>query len=268
VSAPDPLQLALEVAIEAGAVLMERLSQPREIEEKGRRADLVTDADRASEAIVVRRLRAAYPNASILAEESGTHRGSADERWIVDPLDGTTNFAHGYPLFCVSLAYERAGELIAGVIYAPAMDECFAAEHGGGTRLNDRTVTVSRVELLAGAMVCTGFRPADFERNADCFRAASLRAQAVRRDGSAALDLAYVACGRYDGFWEFDLSPWDVAAGTLLVAEAGGTVTRTDGSPPALGAPSILATNGRIHRELSDVLAGSVDRPARRSHGP
>lgn len=250
----DPLELALSVAAEAGELLMTYLQRPREIAEKGRRADIVTDADRASEAVVVARLRGAYPHATILAEESGTHAGSNDERWVVDPLDGTTNFAHGYPLFCVSIAYERNGELIAGVINAPAMDECFAAERGAGARLNDRIVAASPVGRLADAMICTGFHPADFERNAACFRAISQRAQAVRRDGSAALDLAYVACGRFDGFWEFDLNPWDVAAGTLLVREAGGSVTGVDGSPGTLDARSILATNARIHGELVAAL--------------
>ena len=253
-SRSDPLELALSVAAEAGELLMTYLQRPREIAEKGRRADIVTDADRASEAVVVARLRGAYPRATILAEESGTHEGSNDERWIVDPLDGTTNFAHGYPLFCVSIAYERNGELIAGVIYAPAMNECFAAELGAGARLNDRTAAASPVERLADAMICTGFHPADFERNAACFRSISQRAQAVRRDGSAALDLAYVACGRFDGFWEFDLNPWDVAAGTLLVREAGGRVTRVDGSPGTLDARSILATNAHIHAELAAAL--------------
>jgi myo-inositol-1(or 4)-monophosphatase len=253
----DPLQLALALASEAGALLLERLEMPREIAEKGRRADLVTDADRASEALIVARLRAEFPNASILAEESGEHRGTSRERWIVDPLDGTTNFAHGYPLFCVSIAYERDGALIAGVIFAPATNECFAAELGSGARRNDRPIAVSRVERLADALTCTGFHPADFARNAEHFRSVSLRAQAVRRDGSAALDLAYLACGRFDGFWEFDLSPWDVAAGTLIALEAGATVTRIDGAPAALDARSILATNARIHAELLETLSSA-----------
>lgn len=233
------------------------MNRPREIAEKSRRADLVTDADRASEKIIVARLRAAYPAAAILAEESGRHEGTSGERWIVDPLDGTTNFAHGYPLFCVSIAYERDGELIAGVVHAPGMNETFAAERGAGAAFNGRPTRVSEIERVGDAMTCTGFHPADYERNAVCFAAASRHTQAVRRDGTAALDLAYVACGRYDGFWEFDLSPWDVAAGTLLVREAGGTVTRVDGSPAALDARSILATNGRIHAELRGVLANT-----------
>jgi myo-inositol-1(or 4)-monophosphatase len=251
---PDPLTVALDVAREAGAALLERLHLPREIAEKSRRADIVTDADRASEAIVVARLRSAYPGATILAEESGLHRGASDERWIVDPLDGTTNFAHGYPIFNVSIAYERAGELIAGVIYAPAMGELFAAEAGAGARLNDEPIAVSAIDRLGDAMTCTGFHPADFDRNGAQFAAISRLAQAVRRDGAAALDLAYVACGRFDGFWEFDLSPWDVAAGTLLIAEAGGRVTRIDGGAAALDARSILATNACIHEELQAAL--------------
>jgi myo-inositol-1(or 4)-monophosphatase len=255
---PDPLQTALDLACEAGAVLLERLERPRQIAEKGRRADLVTDADRASEALIVARLRRDYPNASILAEESGAYRGTSGERWIVDPLDGTTNFAHGYPMFCVSIAYERDGELVAGVVYAPALRECFAAERGAGARLGERRIAVSPVARAAGALLCTGFKPSDYERNAAQFRAASKRVQGVRRDGAAALDLAYVACGRFDGFWEFDLSPWDVAAGTLLVREAGGRVTQTDGSPAALDAPSILATNARVHEEVVAVLVEST----------
>lgn len=259
----EPLALALDIAREAGAELLERSKRPREIAEKIRRADLVTDADRASERIIVERLRAAYPSAAILAEESGAHAGSGGERWIVDPLDGTTNYAHSYPLFCISIAYERDGELVAGVVHAPAMGETFAAELGAGATFNGRTANVSRIGRVAEAMTCTGFHPADFERNEACFAVASRHTQAVRRDGAAALDLAYVACGRYDGFWEFDLSPWDVAAGTLLVREAGGTVTRIDGSPAALDARSILASNGRIHDDLCRMLAN----PREDDHG-
>lgn len=250
----DPLQTALAVAREAGSVLLREAGFPRKIEEKASRADLVTDADRASERVIVERLQRDFPQATILTEESGTHAGRADERWIVDPLDGTTNFAHGYPLYCVSVAYERHGELIAGVIYAPAMGELFAAQRGAGARLNDAPIAVSTIARLGDAMVCTGFYPAAFERNAAEFRAASNAAQAVRRDGSAALDLAYVACGRFDGFWEFGLHPWDVAAGTLIVREAGGTVTRTDNAVATLDGGSILASNGHVHRELSAVL--------------
>lgn len=217
----------------------------------------MTDIDRASEAAILARLRADFPAATMLTEESGNHGGSSDERFVIDPIDGTTNFAHGYPLFCISIAYERAGELIAGAIHAPALGETFATERGAGATLNGATVRVSSIARVADALTCTGFHPADFERNAPYFRAVSGRAQAVRRDGSAALDLAYVACGRFDGFWEWDLHAWDVAAGTLLVLEAGGAVGAIDGAPHDVAAGTILATNGAIHDELRAVLGAA-----------
>ncbi|MDQ6823269.1 MAG: inositol monophosphatase [Candidatus Eremiobacteraeota bacterium] len=253
----DPLMVALDAAREAGQLLLALSAHPLEIREKSRRADLVTNADRAAEECIARHLLDKFPHASLLAEEGGARSGTSGERWIVDPLDGTTNYAHGYPLYCVSIAYERDGELLAGVVYAPWMDECFAAERGAGATRNGEPIRVSPIEHLGDALTCTGFHPADFERNSHCFKEMSHRAQAVRRDGSAALDLAYVACGRFDGFWEFDLSPWDVAAGTLLIREAGGTVSQCDGAPPSVAAPSILATNGRIHHAMLTGLAAS-----------
>ncbi len=210
----DPLAFMTALARDAGALLRERLDGPREIAEK-RAHDLVTDADRASEALIVARIGAAFPSASILGEESGAHAGSGDERFIVDPLDGTTNYAHGYPLFCVSIAYERAGVVEAGAIHAPVLDELYAARRGGGATCNGRPIAVSAVARVGAAMVCTGFDPARYARNGRYFAALSRHAQAVRRDGSAALDLAFVAAGRYDAFWEWDLKPWDVAAGAL-----------------------------------------------------
>ncbi|HEY8312554.1 MAG TPA: inositol monophosphatase family protein [Candidatus Baltobacteraceae bacterium] len=251
----DPLRVALDAALEAGELLISHMNQPLNIREKDRRADIVTAADRASERIIVARLAAAFPHATILGEESGTRRGTSDERWIVDPLDGTTNYAHGYPLFCVSIAFERAGEIVAGVVHAPLMRETFAAQRGAGATRNGEPITVSTIGNVADALTCTGFHPADFDRNARCFRAVSERAQGVRRDGSAALDLAYVAAGRFDGFWEWDLHAWDVAAGTLLVREAGGRVTQIDGSEARVEAGSILASNGIVHEELRAVLA-------------
>jgi myo-inositol-1(or 4)-monophosphatase len=250
----DPLNDATAIAREAGALLREYLHRPLRIDEKGRRADIVTDADRASERLIVERLRAAYPDASILGEESGMHEGTSRERWIVDPLDGTTNYAHKYPLFCVSVAYERDGVLQAGVVYAPFMDECFAAARGRGAFLNGRRIGVSAVPRVADALTCTGFHPSNFAENAHNFEAVSNVAQAVRRDGSAALDLAYVACGRFDAFWELDLQPWDVAAGTLLVLEAGGRVTQAGGSDARVERGSILATNGAVHDEMLRTL--------------
>lgn len=251
----DPLEVAVEAAREAGALLIEYLDRPLHSAQKGRRADLVTDADRASERLIVQRLRAEFPRSTIIGEESGTHAGAAGERWYVDPLDGTTNFTHRYPLFCVSIAYERAGELCTGVVYAPFYDELFVAQRGAGATLNGKPLRVSVVERIGEALVCTGFHPADFARNGEYFRVVSGFAQAVRRDGSAALDLAAVAAGRFDGFWEFDLSAWDVAAGALIVREAGGIVCGIDGSAFQVDGRAILATNGRVHDEMLRVLS-------------
>jgi myo-inositol-1(or 4)-monophosphatase len=248
------LETAVAAAREAGAIAMRGWGRPGKISEKSGRADIVTDVDRACEAAILRRLRADYPRATFATEESGLHEGSSDDCFIVDPIDGTTNFAHGYPLFCISIAYERAGAIEAGVIYAPALDELFTARRGRSALRNHEAIHVSTIARVADALTCTGFRPADFERNAAYFRAVSARAQGVRRDGSAALDLAYVACGRFDGFWEWDLNAWDVAAGTLLIEESGGQVTRIDGTRASLDARSILATNGRVHEELREIL--------------
>lgn len=257
----DPLQTAIAAAREAGAVLLEHLQRPLQIEEKAHRADLVTIADRASERLIVERLRAGFPNASILGEEGGEYAAVREpidaasgqavrERWIIDPLDGTTNYAHGYPLFCISIAYERDGEVRAGVVYAPLMRELFSATLGGGAHCNGEPIRVSSIAALGEAMVVTGFKPYDYETNAPYFAKASHHAQAVRRDGAAALDLAYTAMGRFDAFWEFELAPWDMAAGALIVREAGGTVTAIDGSAFDLSGQSIMASNGAIHREL------------------
>jgi myo-inositol-1(or 4)-monophosphatase len=245
----DPLAFITALAREAGALLRERLDEPREITQKNPH-DLVTDADRASEKLIVERIRAAFPSATILGEESGNHAGSGDERFIVDPLDGTTNYAHRYPLFCVAIGYERAGVIEAAAVYGPLLDELYAARRGGGATCNGRPIHVSSIATLARAMVGTGFNPANYPRNGPYFAHLSDRAEAVRRDGSAALDLSFVAAGRYDAFWEWDLHPWDVAAGALLIEEAGGRVTAIDGGPLDIAAGSIVASNGAIHAEM------------------
>ena len=250
----DPLRFAVDVAREAGRALRARAGGPLDVREKALRGDLVTAADRESEALIVARIRASFPNAAILGEEGGVHAGTGDERWIVDPLDGTTNYAHGYPMYCVSIAYERAGEVVAAVVYAPVFDETFAAERGAGTTLDGASARVSATPRMGDALVCTGFLPAKYERNGENFARASRVARGVRRDGSAALDLAYVACGRFDGFWEFDLKAWDVAAGALLVREAGGRVSSSSGGTFALDGGSIAASNGAIHAELVATL--------------
>ncbi|BDE07124.1 inositol monophosphatase [Vulcanimicrobium alpinum] len=250
----DPLAFITALARDAGALLRDRLNDPRRIEQK-QPQDLVTDADRASEALIVERIRDAFPRAAILGEEGGAYRGDGDERFIVDPLDGTTNYAHRYPLFCVSIAYERAGVLEAGAIYAPLLDELYAARKGGGATRNGEPICVSTIGAVANAMVCTGFNPARYARNGRHFGALSNLAQAVRRDGSAALDLAFVATGIYDAFWEFDLKPWDIAAGWVLIEEAGGRVGAIAGGPLDLDEGSILASNGAIHDEIQSALA-------------
>lgn len=239
---------------EAGRRLKERAGAPLEVGEKGSRGDLVTSADRESEAFIIERLRRAFPSSAILGEEGGAQGGGSDERWIIDPLDGTTNYAHGYPLWCVSIGFERGGELVAGAVYSPVLDEMFAAERGRGATRNGASIRVSETATVRDALVCTGFLPAEYDRNGENFARLSNLARGVRRDGSAALDLCFVAAGRFDAFWERDLKAWDIAAGALIVREAGGTVTAMDGRALDLDAGSILASNGCIHAEMTSYL--------------
>ena len=252
------LNFAIDVARDAGGLLMQRLGVAK-VTNKGD-IDLVTEADLASEHLIIERIRSYYPQHGILAEESGEAElsggKSSEWKWIIDPLDGTTNYAHSYPCFCVSIALEHAGVLEVGVIYDPVRDEMFAAERGNGATLNDRKITVSSVEELKDAMVCTGFpynvrERADFTRD---FANFTMAAQAVRRDGSAALDLAYVACGRFDGFWEDGLSPWDIAAGKILIEEARGRVTNFEDQPLSIYTKRVLASNGLVHQAMMHVL--------------
>ena len=256
------LEFAIETAREAGRVLAERFGRVSlDVQHKGD-IDLVTESDLAAERLILERIRSYYPRHHVLAEEAGevervAGAGESAYKWIVDPLDGTTNYAHGYPCYCVSIALEEAGELVLGVIYDPTRDEMFAAERGGGATLNGRRIRVSEISDLNEALLCTGYPydvrgRGDFARN---FANFILNAQGVRRDGSAALDLAYVACGRFDGFWEEGLRPWDVAAGVVLVEEAGGRVSRYDGSPFHIYTPPIMTSNGLIHDAMMRVLA-------------
>ena len=252
------LNFAMQIARDAGSLLMQRLGVAK-ITNKGD-IDLVTEADLASEHLIIERIRSYYPQHGILAEESGeavlVEGKRSDWKWIIDPLDGTTNYAHGYPCFCVSIALEHAGVLEIGVVYDPVRNEMFAAERGKGATLNSRTIRVSEVDQLNNAMLCTGFpynvreRP-DFARD---FANFTMAAQAVRRDGSAAIDLAYVACGRFDGFWEDGLNAWDTAAGVLLIQEARGRVSDFDDQPLNIYTPKVLASNGLIHDAMRAVL--------------
>ncbi len=256
---------AAEIAREAGALLLSYLKRGVKTEYKGSgEVDLVTEADRAAEKLIVERLGAAFPDHDIVGEEGTRTRGAGKYRWYVDPLDGTTNFAHGYPVFCVSLGLEhipgpnQPGELIAGVIYDPTREELFTAERGQGARLNGRPMHVSRVPRLAESLVATGFPSKKRHENPNIYfyQEITLHSHGVRRAGSAALDLAYVACGRYDGYWEFNLNPWDTSAGVLLVEEAGGCVTEFNGDQFDIRNPrEILASNRLIHNELKDQFA-------------
>jgi myo-inositol-1(or 4)-monophosphatase len=245
------------IAREAGALLMPYFIRHVAIEYKGD-VDLVTEADRASEKLIVKHLRARWPEHGIVAEEGTRSEMDADYRWYVDPLDGTTNFAHGYPVFCVSIALTRKdGQLEVGVLYDPTRDELFAAERGAGATLNGKPIHVSKTATLSESILGTGFPSHKRHKNPTIhfYHQITLRSHGVRRAGSAALDLANVASGRYDGFWEFNLNPWDTAAGVLLVQEAGGTVTRFDGSPFRLDSREVMASNGLIFDELQSNFA-------------
>lgn len=249
------------IAREAGALLMEFFDQNIKIEYKGD-ANLVTEADRKSETLIRERILARWPGHEILGEEQGLRGSGGDYRWYVDPLDGTTNFAHGFPVFCVSIGLEHKGQLIMGVVYDPTRDELFAAERGSGAFLNEQRMHVSKTPRLAESLVATGFPSHKRHKNPNIFfyHQITMRSHGVRRAGSAALDLCSVASGRFDAFWEFNLNPWDTAAGVLLVEEAGGRVTDFRGGPFLLDSRQTLATNGLVHDEImhefEDIFSG------------
>jgi myo-inositol-1(or 4)-monophosphatase len=259
------LSTAESIAREAGALLRDFYHRGVRTEYKGD-VDLVTEADRASEALIGTRLRAAFPDHGIYGEE-GTREGLQQEfRWYVDPLDGTTNFAHGFPAFCVVLGCERRapgltadedGEMVAGVIYDPLRDEMFSTARGEGAKLNGEAIHVSRTNTLDESLIATGFpsQKRHSSPNVHFYQEFTLRSHGVRRAGSAGLDLAYVACGRLDGYWEFQLNPWDTSAGYLLVEEAGGKITHFDGSKFTLDSREVLASNGRIHATMEHLFA-------------
>jgi myo-inositol-1(or 4)-monophosphatase len=260
------LEAAIGIAREAGALIAGYHARGIGFELKGD-YDLVTEADRASERLIVERLRQHFPTHAVVAEEGGGQEGSSDYRWYVDPLDGTTNFAHGFPMFNVTLALEHAGELIAGVIYHPIHEEMFTAEAGGGAYLNNLPIHVSKAARIDDALVATGFpsRKRHENVNVHFYYQMAMMSHGVRRAGAAALDLAYVACGRLDAFWEFGLNPWDMAAGVLLVREAGGTVSDMHGGPFSLRGPHMLADNGTLHepmvREFAEIFSGHYRHP-------
>jgi myo-inositol-1(or 4)-monophosphatase len=261
---------AAAIAVEAGALIRGYFERGVTAEYKGD-VDLVTEADRASEKLIGERLRVALPGHGIFGEEGTRSELEAEYRWYVDPLDGTTNFAHGFPYFCVSLGLERRpkglppaqdGELVAGVVYQPIHDELFMAEKGKGAYLNGRRIHVSKTRLLQEALLATGFPSHKRHANPNIhfYQQLTLRSHGVRRAGAAAMDLCYTAAGRVDAYWEFNLNPWDTAAGVLMVTEAGGAVTSFDGSAFKLDSKEILATNGLISAEVQgffvDMFAG------------
>ncbi len=246
----------LPVIIEVGAYQKSRYNTSFKVEFKGD-INLVTDVDKKSEEILVRTINTKFPDHDILAEEGTGQRRDSPYKWIIDPLDGTTNFAHGYPLFSISVALEYKNDIIGGVVYDPLRDEIFRAFRGNGAFLNDRPITISATPSLDRALLATGFAY-NFKKAADNnlshFNNMLYRAQAVRRDGVASVDLCYVACGRFDGFWELNLYPWDTAAGTLVATEAGAKLTKFDSSKYSIYEKDILISNGRIHKEMIAVL--------------
>lgn len=250
------LNFAIRVAKDAGRLLRDRVGTRIDIDHKGS-INIVTDVDLASEKLIREAIATYYPRHEVLGEEGGLSKSGSEYRWIVDPLDGTTNYAHGYPIFCVSIALECKGEIVLGVVYDPMRDELFTAERGGGAALNNRPIHVSKTAELMQGLLSTGF-PYDIKTskltNLDHWANFAMNAQALRRDGAAALDLCYVACGRFDGFWELNLSPWDTAAGALIVTEAGGRVTNFSGGPFSNYKPEVVASNGLIHGSMLEVL--------------
>ena len=260
----EQLKIAEQAAKEAGNYLMKVLPEKRDIDKKGV-VDLVTEADCQAEKLIHEIITQAYPNDRFLAEEGTKSESKSDLIWIVDPLDGTVNYAHRYPVFCVSIALVKNGKPRVACIYNPNLDECFTAIKGNGAFLNNESINVSKNDQLIDSLLATGFpydiRESDDDNLNNFVQFYKKGAQAVRRAGSAALDLAYTACGRFDGFWEFKLKPWDIAAGILLVQEAGGMVTDFEDGEVDLFKGEILAANIEIHRLMMEVLeqAGKQD---------
>ncbi|HTY54388.1 MAG TPA: inositol monophosphatase family protein [Candidatus Binataceae bacterium] len=262
----DIEKTALRAARSAGRIHLARLQRVN-VSRKTSAIDLVTEADHESEAAIIQILSRAYPTHTIVAEETGGIVKDGEHRWIIDPLDGTTNFAHGFPQFCTSIGYERRGQMTLGVVYDALKKECFTARRGKGAFLNGKRIRVSDTPSLDFSLLGTGFPYDRRQRRRYYFtfwEAFMMKVQGVRRTGSAALDLAYVACGRVDGFWEFGLKSWDVAAGSLIIEEAGGRVTNMDGSPLALDGGRILASNRLLHDQMVTTMAETEDEARRR----
>ncbi|MEK6539300.1 MAG: inositol monophosphatase family protein [Deltaproteobacteria bacterium] len=247
---------AIDAAKSAGLLLKRNIGRRHTIEFKGV-IDVVTEMDIKAEDMIMKTIKARFPEHGILTEESFEQKSGSGYRWIIDPLDGTTNYLHGFPIFCVSIALEREGEIILGVVFNPMLNELFTAEKGKGAYLNSKRIRVSGISELTKSLLATGF-PYDVrtspDNNISHFANLAVRAQAIRRAGSAALDMCYVACGRFDGFWELKLKPWDTAAAMLIIKEAGGIVTDFNGSAFSLYSGETLASNGLVHDEMIEVL--------------
>jgi myo-inositol-1(or 4)-monophosphatase len=247
---------AINLARDAGNLLKEKFNSKHEVHYKGE-INLVTEADKMSEDLIIAAINSNFPDHGILSEESPAQNSQAKQRWIIDPLDGTTNYAHGYPVFCVSIALENEGVIVLGVIYDPLREDMFVAERGKGAYLNGKKLKVSPTATLSRSLLATGF-PYDIrmskDNNLNYFNLMAMEAQAIRRAGAAALDLAYLACGRFDGFWELKLMPWDMAAGCLMVEESGGVISDMSGGKWNISSPNVLVSNGLIHEQMISVF--------------
>lgn len=248
--------VAIEAALKSGLFIKKSVGKIAKISYKGR-DNIVTDVDKKAEVLIIKKILSAFPEHSILSEEKGAIDRSSPYKWIIDPLDGTTNFAHAFPFFCVSIALERDGDVILGVVYDPMREELFTAEKGKGACLNGKRIAVSDTARIHDSFLATGFSygVTRKDRNITHFKKLLVRTMAIRRAGSAALDLCYVACGRFDGFWEMDLKPWDSAAGQLMVKEAKGEVTKFSGTAYTPYNKNILATNRRLHKKMVTLLS-------------
>jgi myo-inositol-1(or 4)-monophosphatase len=247
---------AINLAREAGTLLTGKFNSKHEIHYKGE-IDLVTEADKMSEDLIIAAINSSFPDHGILSEESPAQNSQAKLRWIIDPLDGTTNYAHGYPVFCVSIALENEGVIVLGVIYDPLRQDMFVAERGKGAYLNGKKLKVSATAKLSRSLLATGF-PYDIrvskDNNINHFNLMAVEAQAIRRAGAAALDIAYLAAGRFDGFWELKLMPWDMAAGCLMVKESGGIISNMSGGSWDIYSSNVIASNGLIHEQMISVF--------------
>jgi len=247
---------AVNLARDAGNLLKEKFNSKHEVHYKGE-INLVTEADKMSEDLIIAAINSSFPDHGILSEESPAQNSQAKLRWIIDPLDGTTNYAHGYPVFCVSIALENEGVIVLGVIYDPLREDMFVAVRGSGAYLNGKKLKVSPTATLSRSLLATGF-PYDIrmskDNNLNYFNLMAVEAQAIRRAGAAALDIAYLAAGRFDGFWELKLMPWDVAAGCLMVEESGGVISDMSGGQWDISSPNVLVSNGLIHEQMISVF--------------